>query len=330
MKTKLSLGLFSVILFAGSFTFAALPDFSSIVFPWLSAEGLTKYSVETDFRGQDAITRGEASKFVVQYAMTAGLEKNYTQCDFTDLEGYDETLVPFIMDACAYGLLKGSDGKFMPNENITEDQAITVVIRSLEGFKDETQEPRYAEYFARGKTLGMIDSETEASVAATKITRAKLGGRFYVAAQVDTDTILDSQNEEELTKLLEETMNELFNDDTGQSEQETTQTTAMNGYFNYNADDLTTALDVGQDVVLFFYTTSCSSLCQTANTALVEETDFPDNVTIFRVDYDTATDLKSKYNVTSQHTFVQLNADMSAKATRQDSEDLADIISHLE
>lgn len=288
------------------------------------------YSVEGDFRGDDAITRGEAAKFVVQYAVMAGLEKNYTACDFTDLEGYDSTLVPFIMDACAYGLLKGSNGKFMPNDNITEDQAITVVIRSLEGFKDETMDPRYKEYFMRGQELGMISSETEASVAATKITRAKLGSRFYVAAQVDADTSLDAESEEELTNLLEETMNELFSEGTGEEEMmNASGTVVMNGYFEYDADDVATALASGQDVVLFFHATRCP-LCQGTDTALIAETDFPENVTVFKVDYDTATDLKTKYDITSQHTFVQLNADMSAKATRQGSEDLDDIVSHLE
>lgn len=80
----------------------ALPDFSEHVFPWLSETGLTKYDQEADFRGNDAITRGEAAKFIAQYAKEIGLEKTYTACEFTDLEGYDATLLPFIEEACAY------------------------------------------------------------------------------------------------------------------------------------------------------------------------------------------------------------------------------------
>lgn len=37
----------------------------------------------------------------------------------------------------------------MPNDNITEAQAITVVVRTLEGFKDETLDPWYKDYFAK-------------------------------------------------------------------------------------------------------------------------------------------------------------------------------------
>ncbi|USN56138.1 MAG: S-layer homology domain-containing protein [Candidatus Peribacteria bacterium] len=83
-----------------------------------------------DFRGDDSITRGEAAKFVNQYAQVLGLEQNYTACTFDDIAEYDYTLVPHIYEACKFGLLKGSQGKFMPNGNVSPAQAITIVVKN--------------------------------------------------------------------------------------------------------------------------------------------------------------------------------------------------------
>ena len=216
MKKILSLAI-ALSVFVGA-SFAALPSFETAVFPWLSSNGLTKYTVSSDFRPNDKITRGEAAKFVAQYGALKGLEKTYTECGFSDLAGYDATLLPFIQEACAYGLMKGSSGKFNPNDTITEAQAITVVIRSLEGFKNETGSSWYAEYYNRGKALSMIQSETMASVETTTITRAKLGTWFYVASEggataatptVDTTTTEDtSASDQEIMDVIKEIFGE--------------------------------------------------------------------------------------------------------------------------
>lgn len=333
MTTKAPLLVLATVILAGSSAFAALPNFSTSVFPWLSAEGLTKYTIQTDFRESDYITRGEAAKFVAQYAALEKLPKTYTECTFSDLAGYDETLLVHIQAACEYGLLKGSNGKFMPNDNITEAQAITVVIRSMEGFKNETATPRYSEYFLRGKARGMITTEAEASVDRTLITRGKLGIWFYVAANggADLTSDLDAMNEDELNDILEETLKELFEDDEEMTVSGSTSiTAASNGYITtYDGDDVETALEAGQDVVLFFYTSSCTT-CQTTDTALKAENDFPDNLVIFKVNYETATSLKNEYTITAPHTFVRIDANMSAKATRTGSMDLDDIVDQMD
>ncbi len=160
------------------------------VLDWMFSEGLTRYDNAWDFRPNDAITRWEAAKFVNQYAQLEGLVKNYTQCQFSDIEGYDYTLVPHIAEACAYGLLKGSNGRYMPNDNITEAQAITVVIRSLYGFLDETQEYRRGPYYEAGKELGIIQWETLEWVNQVNISRQKLWTWFYIASQQITNSDL--------------------------------------------------------------------------------------------------------------------------------------------
>jgi thioredoxin-like negative regulator of GroEL len=56
--------------------------------------------------------------------------------------------------------------------------------------------------------------------------------------------------------------------------------------------------------ILFFNATWCTT-CQDANTDFEQRTaELPADVTLFRVNYDQETELKNRYGVTYQHTFV--------------------------
>lgn len=63
----------------------------------------------------------------------------------------------------------------------------------------------------------------------------------------------------------------------------------------------------GETSVLFFHAGWCP-FCQEADKELTTwygTTGFP--LTVYKVDYDTETALRSRYGVTSQHTFVKIN-----------------------
>jgi len=63
------------------------------------------------------------------------------------------------------------------------------------------------------------------------------------------------------------------------------------------------------DVVLFFNAPWCST-CQEANKNLnASKGEFPNGLTVVSVDYDSNTDLRKEYGVTTQHTFVQISPD---------------------
>lgn len=179
------------------------------VLDWMFSNWLTKYDQAEDFRPADYITRWEAAKFVDSYAKVEGLTKNYNQCAFSDIEGYDYTLIPHIKEACEYWLLKGSNGRYNPNGNITEAQAITVVVRTLKWFLDETGDKRRQPYYEVGKELGIIQWETLDGVNQVNISRQKLGTWFYQASQMVTDQdLIKLDGEEDLRGL----MYEIFGD----------------------------------------------------------------------------------------------------------------------
>lgn len=62
-----------------------------------------------------------------------------------------------------------------------------------------------------------------------------------------------------------------------------------------------------ETTVLAFFAPWCPS-CVAADTS-ISGADVPDGLSILKVDFDSATDLRKEYGVTSQHTFVQVDAD---------------------
>lgn len=62
-------------------------------------------------------------------------------------------------------------------------------------------------------------------------------------------------------------------------------------------------------VVLFFKASWCPT-CKAVDADITQNLDqIPGNIRILKVDYDNSTELKAKYGVTYQHTFVQVDAD---------------------
>jgi hypothetical protein len=100
--------------------------------------------------------------------------------------------VPYIQDACEYGLFRGNNGNFLPKNSITEAEALVVIMRSLEGMMDESGSPWYGAYYDRAYDLGVIDDEDIDAIGSTKITREKLGTWLYRAYNSDAleDTIV--------------------------------------------------------------------------------------------------------------------------------------------
>jgi len=73
-------------------------------------------------------------------------------------------------------------------------------------------------------------------------------------------------------------------------------------YTDYSEDTLKNAK---WNIVLFFAATWCPS-CQSADKNLKAEK-IPEGLTVLKLDYDTNTELRKKYEVLSQHTFVQVD-----------------------
>lgn len=188
----LSLGI--SVFYAINYATATVSDeFADEVFPWMVEHSLTKFTDIDDFRPAGSITRGEASKFVVNYAGLIDLEKWENSCNFRDTKWFDASLNPYIIDACGYWLFRGNNGNFLPRNSITEAEALVVIVRSLEGMMDENQSPWYGAYYDRAYELSIIQDEDDIDMmGTTRITREKLGTWLHRAYRSDAleDTIV--------------------------------------------------------------------------------------------------------------------------------------------
>lgn len=82
---------------------------------------------------------------------------------------------------------------------------------------------------------------------------------------------------------------------------------APGAYVSWADYDADRGSHAGNTVVLFFHASWCPD-CRATEEALDAE-GVPAGLTVVKVDFDTATDLRRAYGVTVQHTFVQLGQD---------------------
>lgn len=80
-------------------------------------------------------------------------------------------------------------------------------------------------------------------------------------------------------------------------------------YKDYSTATVESEQAAGNKVVLFFHATWCP-FCKAANIAFLEHaSEIPAGVTVLKTDYDSNIELRQKYGVTYQHTFVQIDSD---------------------
>lgn len=128
---------------------------------------------------------------------------------------------------------------------------------------------------------------------------AVIAGGIYVFAQNTAPVLEQTESTQGMTQAPTEDNAMVVGE--GQEPQEATSTT----YVPYSQ----TAYDAASDKkrVLFFHASWCPT-CKVANEDFEQNTtQIPSDVVVFKTDYDTEKALKEKYEITYQHTFVQVD-----------------------
>ena len=101
-------------------------------------------------------------------------------------------------------------------------------------------------------------------------------------------------------------------------------------YVDYSDSLVEQMLADGKRVVLFFHAAWCPT-CRLADRSIREAAhQIPSDVAILKVDYDREKDLKSAYNVSYQHTFVQITEGRSPVTKFQGSSTLPAILANIQ
>lgn len=83
-------------------------------------------------------------------------------------------------------------------------------------------------------------------------------------------------------------------------------------YYEYSPRSLELAHQLSDTVILYFWAPWCTT-CSTLDLEIEKNPEIiPQDAVVLRIPYDTAADLKKKYAVTIQHTFVLLNKNNEA------------------
>lgn len=132
------------------------------------------------------------------------------------------------------------------------------------------------------------------------------------AATVVQESATDTISETETVTTEETTITEESVDDAVTTDSAATATAAPGVYTAYDADAI--AQSDAEHILLFFHATWCPS-CKALDADIVANADsIPAGVEIYKIDYDTATDLKRQYGVTTQHSIIEITASGEAES----------------
>jgi len=176
MKTKKLLSVvlalvmvLSLVSFAGAATLTDVPDELAPAIARLVGLGILNGYPDGTFRPDNNITRAEFAKIAV---LSMGLERSADMLatvpsQFSDVKVSD-WFNKYVNVATSQGILKGyPDGTFKPNSNITQAEALTIVLRLL-GYNDNLPGSWPYNYVVQADTLNLIDSGFSANIAATR------------------------------------------------------------------------------------------------------------------------------------------------------------------
>ena len=153
---------------------------------WLNTNGLTQYTTATTFKATINIRRDEAAKFFSVFAKNilkkADISTSSSCSRLSDVSN-SNTMRSYILDTCSRGYIMWSAGKFTPWASLSNEQAIAIIIRMLDGKKyDESWPSRSSMYYQRAEYL-WLSAGLSLSNKKGAISRGILGILLYRAWQ---------------------------------------------------------------------------------------------------------------------------------------------------
>lgn len=157
---------------------------------WMYNTQITRYNTQETYGPFNLVTREQAAKMLSQF-FTTYVENpqrmDISECQFGDTANSDPTLKPYILDACQFGIFRGSFGEFAPSRTITKAELTAALIRMFsDGHLDENVQPWWTNYFTKAQELGMT-KETNINNFKNSVSRYELALMLYRFKKIYAD-----------------------------------------------------------------------------------------------------------------------------------------------
>ena len=256
----------------------------------LAAKWVIKAQSNTsDFRLGDTITRKEMMKIVMNLS-----GKNVPDtCAGSFGDVVNDWGCKYIETALANGFI-AKNANFRPNDTITKAESMKLLMQARGIDRVSNTSDWQGDWMNTAFNNGLLSAKyTDHNTA------AKRGFLFDVGAKPISSSVATS---------------------TPAPTPVATATVRAGSFVNYNSS-LLWATD---NTILFFHASWCPS-CLAAEKNINKEDIGSTDITLLKVDYDSNTDLRKKYGVTTQHTFVQVDAQWNLIKKWNGGNSLADI-----
>ncbi len=141
---------------------------------WMNTNWLTIFKTIKDYQPNNYIRRDEAAKLFVKFAKIVKKDtytKTAEECKFSDLNDAHADLKDIVVESCRMGIFQWANGKFMPRWSLTNEQAVTVLVRILVGNQSETGVSYWSEnYYKKANEMWMLSqvNMTDRKILATR------------------------------------------------------------------------------------------------------------------------------------------------------------------
>lgn len=157
------------------------PEFTSAL-SWMQTGGYTSAADETSFRPMDTLTREEGARFMSKFGTQVLCLSDVTTAMYADMADVDSTLSTFVAKVTTLGLMRGSNGMFMPKAQLTKAQLVASMMRGINGaMANENVTPRWTAYHTSAYNRGIIMPTTTVSDLARPVTRYEASLMLYRA-----------------------------------------------------------------------------------------------------------------------------------------------------
>jgi thiol-disulfide isomerase/thioredoxin len=152
------------------------------------------------------------------------------------------------------------------------------------------------------------------------------GGVYWSNKAKDEKAMIEKQTMEQAEMEKENAMMDKSSDSAMMKDE---QVMMKSGSYEPFAPSKIALASASRDVVLFFRASWCPT-CKAVDTDIKAHLkDIPENLILLNVDYDNSTDLKKKYGVTYQHTFVQVDSQGNLIHKWSGSQNLAALVAEV-